>query len=323
MNEATAFAADMKKKARHLWRARPRGNAHPPLVPVESIAGRALVFVIAIMTFLAALTAGAAQLVGSASSEWQSAVAREVTIQVRPVAGRVIDQEVARAADIARATPGIATVKVYTREESERLLEPWLGTGLNLDQLPVPRLIVLRLDDKTKADFVALRRALVENVRGVTLDDHRVWIARLAAMAQSIVILAIGIVALVITATALAVAFATRGVMAGNRDIIEVLHFVGASDAYIADEFQSHFLRLGLKGGVLGGVAAMAFFLLASGLASAWVATPGGDQIEALFGTFSLGPGGFIAMTMIIVLVALVTSIGSRITVRRTLRQLA
>lgn len=323
MNEATAFATNMKKKARHLWRARPRANAHPPLVPVESIAGRALVFVIAIMTFLAALTAGAAQLVGSASSEWQSAVAREVTIQIRPVAGRVIDQEVARAADIARATPGIATVKVYTREESERLLEPWLGTGLNLDQLPVPRLIVLRLDDKTKADFVALRRALVENVRGVTLDDHRVWIARLAAMAQSIVILAIGIVALVITATALAVAFATRGVMAGNRDIIEVLHFVGASDAYIADEFQSHFLRLGLKGGVLGGVAAMAFFLLASGLASAWVATPGGDQIEALFGTFSLGPGGFIAMTMIIVLVALVTAIGSRITVRRTLRQLA
>ena len=323
MTDANAFTQHLRKRVIRWWRARPHRAAEPPLVPVESIAGRALVFVIAIMTFLAALTAGAAQLVGSASSEWQSAVAREVTIQVRPVAGRVIDQEVARAADIARATPGIATVKVYTREESERLLEPWLGTGLNLDQLPVPRLIVLRLDDKTKADFVALRRALVENVRGVTLDDHRVWIARLAAMAQSIVILAIGIVALVITATALAVAFATRGVMAGNRDIIEVLHFVGASDAYIADEFQSHFLRLGLKGGVLGGVAAMAFFLLASGLASAWVATPGGDQIEALFGTFSLGPGGFIAMTMIIVLVALVTAIGSRITVRRTLRQLA
>lgn len=323
MNDAKAFAAHLKKRAHHWWRARPHAANRPPLIPAESIAGRALVIVIAIMTFLAALTAGAAQLVGAASSDWQSAVAREVTIQVRPVAGRIIDQEVARAADIARATPGISGVKVYTREESERLLEPWLGTGLNLDQLPVPRLIVLRLDEQAKADFTALRRALVENVRGVTLDDHRVWIARLAAMAQSIVILAIGIVALVITATALAVAFATRGVMAGNRDIIEVLHFVGASDAYIADEFQSHFLRLGLKGGVVGGVAAMLFFLLASGLASAWVATPGGHQIEALFGTFALSPGGFIAMAMIIVLVALVTSIGSRITVRRTLRQLA
>ena len=111
--------------------------------------------------------------------------------------------------------------------------------------------------------------------------------------------------------------------MAGNRDIVEVLHFVGASDGYIADEFQNHFLRLGLKGGVAGGLAAMIFFVLAGALASAWVATPGGDQIEALFGSFSLGVGGFIAMGLIIVLVALVTSIGSRITVMRTLRQLS
>lgn len=323
MTDAATFMNHLRKRVERWWRQRPHSAAHPPLVPVESIAGRALIIVIAIMTFLAALTAGAAQLVGAASSEWQSAVAREVTIQIRPVAGRAIDQEVARAADIARTTPGIAAVKVYSREESERLLEPWLGTGLNLDQLPVPRLIVLRLDDQRSADFPALRRALVENVRGVTLDDHRLWIARLASMAQSIVILAIGIVALVIAATALAVAFATRGAMAGNRDIVEVLHFVGASDGYIADEFQNHFLRLGLKGGVAGGVAAMLFFVFAGALASAWIATPGGDQIEALFGSFSLGPGGFIAMGFIIVLVALVTSIGSRITVMRTLRQLS
>lgn len=323
MTNAAAFTHHIRQRIARWWRARPHRAAEPPLVPVESIAGRALIIVIAIMTFLAALTAGAAQLVGAASSEWQSAVAREVTIQIRPVAGRAIDQEVARAAEIARATPGIAGVKVYSRQESERLLEPWLGTGLNLDQLPVPRLIVLRLDDQKAADFGALRRSLVENVRGVTLDDHRVWIARLASMAQSIVILAIGIVALVITATALAVAFATRGAMAGNRDIVEVLHFVGASDGYIADEFQNHFLRLGLKGGVAGGVAAMIFFVLAGALASAWVATPGGDQIEALFGSFSLGVGGFMAMGLIIVLVALVTSIGSRITVMRTLRQLS
>lgn len=313
----------LRRLFKPFWRSRAKDAAHPALVPVESIAGRALIIVIAIMTFLAALTAGAAQLVGAASSEWQSAVAREVTIQIRPVAGRPIDQEVARAADIARATPGIAAVKIYSREESERLLEPWLGTGLNLDQLPVPRLIVLRLDDQKSADFTALRRVLVENVRGVTLDDHRLWIARLASMAQTLVILAIGIVALVITATALAVAFATRGAMAGNRDIVEVLHFVGASDSYIADEFQNHFLRLGLKGGLAGGLAAMMFFLIAGSLASAWVATPGGDQIEALFGSFSLGMGGFIAMGLIIVLVALVTSVGSRLTVMRTLRQLS
>jgi len=37
--------------------------------------------------------------------------------------------------------------------------------------------------------------------------------------------------------------------MAGNRDVVEVLHFVGAHDSFIASEFQRHFMWLGLKGG--------------------------------------------------------------------------
>ena len=299
-------------------RDRPLGR-NQPLVPAASIAGRALVTVIAIMTFLAGLTAGAAQLVADASAGWRASVAREATIQVRPVPGRPIDQEVARAAAIARATAGIADVRVYTKEESERLLEPWLGTGLNFEELPVPRILVLRADPGGRPDFAALRKALTADVRGATLDDHRVWVERLATMANTIVALAIGVLVLVLSATALAVAFATRGAMAGNREIVEVLHFVGASDSFIAGEFQRQFLRLGLRGGAVGGAAALVFFAVASMAASAWVATPGGSQIEALFGGFSVGLWGFISVALIAVLVALVTAVVSRITVRRTL----
>ena len=61
--------------------------ATSPIVPKRSIAGRALVAVVAIMTFLASLTTGAVMLVRSAAVDWQSEVAREVTIQVRPDAG--------------------------------------------------------------------------------------------------------------------------------------------------------------------------------------------------------------------------------------------
>ncbi len=114
------------------------------IVPADSIAGRALVAVVAIMTFLAALTLGAVVLVRAAAGEWQSAVARELTIQVRPVEGRDTNAQVKKAADLAIATPGIVGVRAYSKAESARLLEPWLGTGLSLDDLPVPRMVVLR-----------------------------------------------------------------------------------------------------------------------------------------------------------------------------------
>lgn len=317
--EATGAAApegDAAEPVRALRR-------NQPLVPAESIAGRALVTVIAIMTFLAAITAGAAQLLAEASYGWTSSVAREATIQVRPAPGRDVDAEVEKAAALARATAGIASVRVFTRAESERLLEPWLGVGLNFDELPVPRIVVLEIEGGKGPDLAALRTSLTDTVKGATLDDHRIWVERLSAMAGTLVALGVAIVALVVAATALAVAFATRGAMAGNREIVEVLHFVGATDSYIAGQFQRHFLRLGLRGGLIGGSAAFVFFLLAGWLASTWVATAEGAQVEALFGTVRIGLRGLVAIFFIAILVAVVTAIVSRITVRRTLRELA
>lgn len=302
-----------------LARAEPALGRNQPLVPPGSIAGRTLITVIAIMTFLAGLTTGAAQLVAEASSGWRSDVAREVTIQVRPTPGRDLEAEVARAAEIARALPGIADMRVYTKAESERLLEPWLGSGLNFEELPVPRMIVLRSAAGATPDYGALRKALAAAVRGALLDDHRLWVERLATMANTLVALGVGIVLLVITATALAVGFATRGAMAGNKEIIEVLHFVGATDSYIARQFQKHFLKLGLHGGGIGGALSILFFLALGALADAWIATPGGDQVKALFGSVSIGWVGIIAIATIALLVAVVTALVSRLTVRHTL----
>src|SRR5215468_9435183 len=150
-----------------------------PIVPKGSISGSALIAVVAIMTFLAALTTGAVVLIASAASEWQSDIAREVTIQIRPGAGRDMESEVGKAVQLARAVPGIADIRPYTREESARLLEPWLGSGLALDDLPVPRLIVVRISADAQPNLNALRKALANEVAGATLDDHRGWIDRM------------------------------------------------------------------------------------------------------------------------------------------------
>jgi len=294
-----------------------------PLVPASSIAGRALVTVIAIMTFLAALTAGGAILVTHASSEWRGSVAREMTVQVRQIAGRDVDVAAQKAGEVARAQPWVGEVKVYSKTESERLLEPWLGSGLDLGELPVPRLIVVKLRDGLKPDLVSFRAALSKDVPGSSLDDHALWLDRLVVMANSIVFVALVVFALVVMAMVTAVAFATRGAMAGNREIIDVLHMVGAADSFIASQFQRHFIGLGLKGGLIGAVSAVLAFLLARLFASIWIATPGGDQIESMFGTFSLGFTGYGAILLIGLALALVTGIMSRLIVFRHLHGLS
>ena len=128
-----------------------------PIVPKRSIAGRALVAVVAIMTFLASLTTGAVVMVRAAAQDWQADVAREVTIQVRPGQDRDLEGDVARAVALARAVPSIGEVRALSKEESTRLLEPWLGGGLALDELPVPRMIVVKLPATARFDLAPLK----------------------------------------------------------------------------------------------------------------------------------------------------------------------
>ncbi len=297
--------------------ARARGGTG--VVPRDSIAGRALIAVVAIMTFLASLTTGAVMLVLASAAEWQSDVAREMTIQIRPVTGRDLDAEVRQAAEIAGATQGIAEVRPYTAQESARLLEPWLGSGLALDALPVPRIIVLRAEPGRRPDLAGLRAALSARIAGVTVDDHRGWIDRMRAMASTAIAGGVGILVLVLVATVLSVAFATRGAMATNRPTVEVLHFIGARDNLIASEFQRHFLRLGLTGGAIGGLSAVVVLALAGMFRDAFLGTPGEEQASALFSTLSIGLTGYAAVIGQVILVAAVTALTSRRVVNQTL----
>ena len=165
-----------------------------------------------------------------------------------------------------------------------------------------------------------MRQALVEQVPSASLDDHRDFVDRMRGDARNVVLgVGIGVLPLVLAATVLSVAFATRGAMATNRPVIEVLHFVGAKNSYIAGHFQRHFLALGLRGGAIGGGCAAVVFGLAE-LVSAWFrGTSGGEQLVALFGTMSIGWQGYAAVFGLVVLIAVVTAATSRQTVNRTL----
>jgi cell division transport system permease protein len=299
-----------------------RARNMSPIVPRASISGRALVAVVAIMTFLASITTGTVLLVSASAAEWQSEVASEITMQVRPQAGRDLDRDVTAAAEAMRTQPGIVQVKPFSKDESAKLLEPWLGTGLSIDQLPVPRVVVARVQPGSTLDLAGLRKAVTQVAPSASVDDHRAWIERMRSMTGATVFAGIGILVLVIAATIISVSFATRGAMAANRPIVEVLHFVGAGDRYIANHFLRHFLRLGLEGGLIGGGAAMLGFGFSESIAAWFSGTPVGDQFAALLGTFSLPPSGYLALAVQAVAIAAITAWASRRTLFATLDDL-
>jgi cell division transport system permease protein len=294
-------------------------NRPMPLIPRESVAGRALVAVIAIMTFLACLTAGGALLLAQASQSWRSDVLRQVTIQVKPGAGDDVESLVSKAALVAAQARGVTHVRVYSAAESGKLLQPWLGDGLDLSLLPIPRILVVDIQGASEDDVARFREALARSVPQASLSDRRIWAGRIRTMAGAVVALAAASFALMIVAMAIAIGFATRGAVVANREIVEVLHFVGASDSFVAREFEIHFLNVGLRGALIGDSSAMAFFLAAAALFRWTTGSTGGAQIAALFGSFALNPTGYAALILIGVAVTVLTGLVSRAIVLRHL----
>ena len=119
MADATLTTASVTVTSRSQGR---RSNA---IVPERSVAGRTLVLLIAIMTFLSGVTLGAVVLVQKSAIAWSSDVGREVTIQIRPVEGEVMDSNIRTAITLAEAIPGVGSARALSLEESQKLLQEY------------------------------------------------------------------------------------------------------------------------------------------------------------------------------------------------------
>ena len=220
--------------------------------------GRFLPALIALMVYFAALATSGALALDQALQHWSSGLAGTLTVELPAADDKAKDQFPAALAAL-KATPGIVSATPLERAQIAKLLEPWLGPGVAADELALPRLIDVRIDPGF--DLAALRGALFRAAPSAVLDDHRIWLDRLAALGFTAEATALLILALVIAAAAMVVIFATRTGLSVHRDVIDLLHLMGARDGYIAAQFQQRALRLGLSGGLIGLGLALATLL--------------------------------------------------------------
>jgi cell division transport system permease protein len=293
------------------------------LIPHDTVSGRALTAVIAILSFLACLCAGGAVWLAASSAAWRADVAREITIQIRPRAGVDLDAEVNKVVMLASGSPAVSSVKALSRADTEKALAPWLGSGLDLSQLPIPRLVVATLATRDPAALAPLRDEIAQAAPGAAFDDNSVWLGHLSAVGRSLTLFATLLLALVVAAIAIAIGFATRAAMAGAREIVEVLHFVGASDRFITRHFQRYFFRVSAEGTALGGAAAILMFLLAGLLAARGANTPEGVAMSVLVGSFHLPLAGYAAILGVCVALAGMAGLFSRLVAAAHLRVLS
>jgi cell division transport system permease protein len=292
-----------------------------PIVPAGSVTGRSLTLVISIMCFLACLTAGAVYMIRQSAEAWLKDIASEVTVQIEPKENADTEALVKEVAAFLGRQPGIRSVRPLSAADSAELLEPWLGQTDALKSLPVPRLIAIEIDRSTPPNLEAVRQELERQFAGASLDDHRHWQQQIRTITRSFALGGFAILLLVAAATTAIIVSATKSAMASNREIVEVLHFVGATDRFIAREFEAHFLRLGIRAGLVGAAFALAVFVA---MPTAMQLLGGGEvtltELHRLIGTGALDMAGYVLLGIVVVVIAALCMLTSRFGVFRILK---
>ncbi len=235
----------------------------PPLLPPQPEADRPLFWVMAILTALACASAVGARATWSATGAWTAELASAVTVQIRPEGRGSAHAAAQTAADVIAGVPGVAQARGLTRSEAEALLEPWFGRGGVPDDIPLPGLVDVRLTAHQPAQARDLEAALAAAGLAGIVDDHARWARPLRRSANAARGLALALTSLLAGAASLVISHAVRASLAVRRDVVDILHLVGAHPQFIARQFQARFLSLGARAGLMGAVGAAA---LAGGL---------------------------------------------------------
>ena len=285
------------------------------VLPRQGTTGTALVIVMTIMSFLACLAVWAAISITAATSTWTTGIANTITVQIKPPEdGPVAEETINAALDVLKKTHGVESATPLDQKDISRLLEPWLGTTTLGPELPLPALISVTLAKRSQVDFAKLQRELDRAAPGATVDDHTRWTSRLIAMSRSLTAISVTVLFLVLFAASAIIVFATRAGLMAHSSIVEILHLSGAQGEFIAAEFERHFLRLGLRAGVMGLGLALAT------LALVYVTTTAaGPEGIPLVPRLSLAPIAFVGLLAVPIGAALVATLTARLTVLKAL----
>jgi cell division transport system permease protein len=233
-------------------------------------AGGFLPWIVGFMVYLAAMALAGAVFANGLIDRWRSDLTDAVTVQILPNAeGETTQDQAARVAAAVKFltdVPGITSAAPVAHEEIVRLLEPWLGSGNIIDDLPLPALIAVHLQPDAAFNLPEIKRRLAEAVPGAVLEDHKPRLADLARLARGIEALTLLTLVLVALASILIIVFVSRSALAQHQEVIQVLSLIGARDAYIAGQLQAYAFRLATLGAALGVALAIATIFAAAKL---------------------------------------------------------
>lgn len=271
--------------------------------------------IIIVSVFLFAITLAGALGINTMFENTKKQVVTNFTVQMLPLPEyEESRKDLLNVVSFLERYPNVKEVSVLSNSELNALLEPWLGNNVDIELLPIPKLIDVKIEKGVDFDYKELMIKLSEISPQASINDHNLWLSRLLRFINSLKMLAVTVLIMVALACIAAIVYAVRTGLNIHKEIIGILHIMGATDEYIAMNYVKQISLMSLGAGIIGIIIAVPAIMLVGEMAR---------EIEAgIFNAVTFGAENWLAVLVLPLVFTLFTALTSYITVIRTLRKM-
>ncbi len=271
--------------------------------------------VIAICVFLFTVTLSGVMGINLMFVNSKNQVVSNFTIQVLPANSLEENRkELLDVVSFLENYPDVNQVSVLSDDELTSLLEPWLGGNVDLEILPIPQLLDVKINNYKNFDYKELTVRLSEVSSNATVNDHNLWLSRLLKFINSLKMLALSILIMVAVICVFAITYAATTGLNVHRETISILHIMGAKDEYIALNYVKQISLVSIASGVVGTILSVPAIMFIGNIAK--------DIQAGIFNSITFGVDQWFIIILLPLVAALLVAITAYITVFKKLRSL-
>ncbi len=277
-----------------------------------------IIMLIGLMSFLAVLSFSGMFALNDMSRRWSSGLENKVTIEISVetkdgalLSNNTVKRETKKLANQLEKHPIIKSLSVLSKNDIAELISPWLGDDIALNDIPLPGLISLELKESNENILKMLKRDIEKISKYARLETHHEWLSDLIKFTNILKSLALFIAGIISIITIIAITAGIRTRLALHKKEVNLLHHMGATDNYIARQFQRHAMILSFKGSLIGTVLG----LIIIGIII-WLSSKSGTS---LIPKIEVNSSAVIFLCLIPVIAAVIATVTSRYTVLRSL----
>ena len=262
--------------------------------------------------FLMSITLAVFFMTSSLVDSWDKGIVNGLTIQVTPDSNQdETELRVNKVVNFFEQYTSSDNIKIINDKKIQKLMSPWLGSDFEINSLPIPKLVEVRINSGNNLDFETIAQNLSETAPYTTINSHQVWLKKLINFAHSVKILSFSILLTVLSISLLSIFYATKTSLGIHQSIIEILHVMGATDDYIAKQYARRSFFIGLFSGIIG---------ILLGAAGLWFVSSFATHLKGgIFDKASLDLPAILYIASVPMLTAIVSMSMAYITVRKTL----